>query len=102
MTTYFRTAAGDHKHASDTCALVHKRSAKLGEVRPCTADEVAAFAPCPRCCASADVAAFVPAPSARCANAGVERPNRKMSTCKSCGKEGTVVRATGALRAHDA
>jgi hypothetical protein len=109
MTTYYRTAGGTRRHKRDTCALVRKRNLRIGEVSRIPARDVAAFPPCSVCCPDeAKTSTAAPkrkapaAPSSsRCPNPGVEKPQRMMSKCKACGKEGTVIRGTGALRAHD-
>lgn len=100
VTQYFRTAKGTHRHASYDCANSHRAIASGDPVR--IADQDAKnWAPCEICCTPSDIAAYaVPVTPAKCSNSGVVDPRRMGSKCLDCGKEGTVNRRTGTLRAH--
>lgn len=108
---YYRTAAGDHRHQSFSCALMHKRSLMLGEADIIPAGEMDAYEPCSRCCTDAEVAAFVkpaPAVDGKCTNkvpAAGSYNSRRVSprgTCPACGAvDVSMVRSSMSLRKHD-
>ena len=101
--TYFKTSKGSHKHQSFECA--NQRRA-LGSSDPIelTNIEATELPACDFCCSPGEVLASVEKHLAEqatmCRNSGVAKPLRYQSTCRDCGKLGTVVRSTGTLRAH--
>jgi hypothetical protein len=102
-TIFWRTGRGAHRHASFYCANA-KRNIDTGDVYVIPADEAGDWVPCADCCTDADVvkaaADAAAKAAAMCRNSGVTNPRRISSTCRDCGKDGKVNRATGSLRAH--
>lgn len=103
---YYRTGKGSHRHLDWWCAN-SKRSIFTGDVQPIPAAQVKDWEPCEVCCGAegrehaAKVAAAAAAKAAElCSNPGVVNPQRIQSTCRQCGKPGTVNRSTGRIRAH--
>lgn len=100
--TYYRTLHGNHRHLNWYCANTH-RAVTSGDVLVMTAAEVPTYMPCSKCAAD-ELAAWDQAEAAeskRCPNSRVKHPQRFMSTCVDCGKEGKPNRSTSRLRAHD-
>lgn len=62
--------------------------------------EAAALPPCAVCAADELAGWTAPQAPQRCANSGVVNRKHLQSECRDCGKRGTVVRNTGALRPH--
>ncbi len=106
-TPFYRTAKGSRRHASHQCAN-GRRSIHTGNPIEIPADQVGDWAPCRFCCpadlvereGAARQAATAAAQAEKCANVGVNHPQRIYSECRSCGKRGAVNRTTGTLRAH--
>ena len=101
--TYYRTAFGSHRHADYYCA--NSRRA-IGSPDPAVipAAEADGWTACEFCCTAEEIAASEQAAQAvadtMCPNTGVTNPRRIQSKCLDCGKQGTVNRNTGCLRAH--
>lgn len=103
--TYYRTRKGSKAHGSAFCANA-RRAIGSGDIIAIPADELKGWEPCKHCTAPELRAAWgtlakVEKPAQEmCRNSGVRRPRRINSHCIDCGKPGTVIRSTGALRAH--
>lgn len=107
-TIFYRTLHGDHAHSSYYCANT-QRAISSGDPTRIPAAELGSYNACALCCSfgqahEVDTARTATAKPVKtlCTNSGVVNPRRMMSTCTDCGKEGTVNRRTGSLRAHEA
>lgn len=101
---YYRSGKGNKRHADWWC-VNSLRKIRTGDPFRIPPAEVANWAPCMRCCDPSELAkeaaevATKPAET-KCRNSGVVLPHRLYSKCVDCGKEGSVNRSTGTLRAH--
>lgn len=95
---YFRTAHGDHRHASYSCANA-KRAIRSGDPVAITASEVANWTPCSDCCTGDDVKATATAAPVHCTGKLIPANPRRLYRKCECGYEGKVT-SNGNLRAH--
>lgn len=112
MTIYYRTGAGDHRHASRHCAFAHKRSVLVAEVAEIAEADAAQLPPCIHCCTATEIAAHAATPAPQvdetvCTYRGAVRgsynPSRVQlrGTCAGCGATGVpMVRSSMTLRKH--
>lgn len=102
--TYYRTRKGSKAHASSSCAN-QRRSIYTGDILVIPAAEISGWTGCQHCCDALEMAALTilaryQATPQNCPNSGVVKPGRINSSCRDCGKDGKVNRATGRIKAH--